>query len=70
MLGVSNKNYSEYVDKQGGLLEIINNLTLNVVQMMGLPKRTFFDLKKKANSSDLINLKGKTLRQLRQLQFE
>ena len=37
---------------------------------MGLPKRTFFDSKKKANDSALINLKGKTLRKLRQLQFE
>ena len=69
-MGVSDKDYSEYVDRQGRLLEIIKNLTLDVAQRMGLPRRTFFDLKKKANNSDLINLKGKTLRKLHQLQFE
>jgi len=70
VLGVSDKNYSEYIDKQGKLLEIIDNLTLDVAQSIGIARRTFFDLKKKASSSSLINLKGKTLRKLRQLQFE
>ncbi|MDH3852966.1 MAG: hypothetical protein OES23_00785 [Nitrosopumilus sp.] len=37
---------------------------------IGIPRRTFFDLKEKATGSDKINLKGKTLRKLRQLQFE
>jgi len=50
-------------------LEIINNLTLEVAQSIGISRRTFFDLKKKASGS-LINLKGKTLRKLRQLQFK
>jgi hypothetical protein len=70
VLGVTDKDYSEYVDKQGKLLEIISNLTLDVAQRIGIARRTFFDLKKKANDSDKINLKGKTLRKLRQLQFE
>ena len=70
MLGVSDKDYSEYVDKQGKLLEIINNLTLDVAQRIGLPRRTFFDLKEKVTNSAVINLKGKTLRKLCQLQFE
>ena len=70
MLGVSEKDYSEYVDKQGKLLEIIKNLTLDVAQKLEIARRTFFDLKKKASSSEIINLKGKTLRKLRQLQFE
>jgi len=70
VLGVSDKDYSEYVDMQGKLLEIIHNLTLDVAQNQGIPRRTFFDLKKKADSSEKINLKGKTLRKLRQLQFE
>ena len=70
VLRVSEKDYSEYVDKQGRLSEIIYNLTLDVAQRIGLPRRTFFDLKEKASSSQIINLKGKTLRKLRQLQFE
>ena len=70
MLGVSDKNYSEYVDRQGKLTEVIGNLTLESAQSIGIAKRTFFDLKKKLSNSDLINLKGKTLRKLRQLQFE
>ena len=69
-IGVSDKNYSEYVDRQGKLVEIIDNLTLDTAQRIGIAKRTFFDLKKKASSSVTINLKGKTLRKLRQLQFE
>jgi len=69
-LGVSDKDYSEYVDKQGKLLEIIKNLTLDVAQRIGIPRRTFFDLKEKAISSSTINLKGKTLRKLRQFRFE
>ncbi|MDH3854170.1 MAG: hypothetical protein OES23_06910 [Nitrosopumilus sp.] len=48
VLGVSDKDYSEYVDKQGRLLEIIHNLTLDVAQRIGIARRTFFDLKKKA----------------------
>ena len=69
-MGVSEKDYSEYVDRQGKLLEIIHNLTLDVAQRIGIVRRTFFDLKKKASNSEIINLKGKTLRKLRQLQFE
>ncbi|MDH3311955.1 MAG: hypothetical protein OEM28_02265 [Nitrosopumilus sp.] len=70
VLGVSGKDYSEYVDKQGKFLEIIKNLILDVAQRIGLPRRTFFDLKEKTNYSVPINLKRKTLRKLRQLQFE
>ena len=70
VLGISEKDCSEYIDKQGKLLEIIHNLTLDVAQRMGIARRTFFDLKKKASNSQIINLKGKTLRKLRQLQFE
>ena len=69
-MGVSEKDYSEYVDRQGKLLEIIHNLTLDVAQRIGIVRRTFFDLKKKASNSEIINLTGKTLRKLRQLQFE
>lgn len=69
-MGVSDKDYSEYVDKQGKLLNIINNLTLDVAQKLEIPRRTFFELKRKASNTGQINLKGKTLRKLRQLQFE
>ena len=43
------RNQSEFdiwIDKQGRLLEIINNLTLEVVQSIGISRRTFFDLEK------------------------
>ena len=70
MLGVSDKDYSEYVDKQGKLLEVIGNLILEVAQRIGISRSTFFDLKEKAGSSEIINLKRKTLRKLRQLLFE
>ena len=69
VLGVSDKDYSEYVDRQGKLVEIIKNLALYAAQQIGIAKRTFFDLKKKAFNAKQINLKGKTLRKLRQLQF-
>ena len=61
---------SEYVDKQGRLVDIIDKLTLEDAKRIEIAKRTFFDLKKKMKNFDLINLKGKTLRKLRQLQFE
>ena len=70
VLGVSDDDYSEYVDKQGRLYEIINNLTLDVAQKIGIARRTFFDLKQKINSNCKMNLKGKTLRKLQQLQFD
>ena len=69
VLGVSDKGYSEYVDKKGKLVQIIDNLTLDVAQRIGIARRTFFDLKKKVSNAEQIGLKGKTLRKLRQLQF-
>ena len=66
---MTDKNYSEYVDKQEKLVQIIKNLTLDVAQKLEIPRRTFFELKRKASHAEQINLKGKTLRKLRQLQF-
>ena len=70
ILGVTDKNYSEYVDKQGKLVQIIKNLTLDVALKLEIPRRTFFELKRKVSCAEQINLKGKTLRRLRRLQFE
>ena len=69
VLGVTDKDYSEYVDKQGKLVQIIKNLTLDIALKLEIPRRTFFELKRKASHTEQINLKGKTLRKLRQLQF-
>lgn len=59
IFGVSSKDTIQYVNHQKKLREIIENLTLKKSELLGIPRRTYFDWKKKIKEGIPINLKKK-----------
>lgn len=58
-LGVFKENTLEYVNFQKRLRKIIEKLTLKISLELGIPRRTYFDWKKKIKEGKQIKLKKK-----------
>lgn len=61
IIGVSKDNYVEYVNQQEKLRKAIGNLTEEKARELKIPRRTYFDLRKKIKENKPIKLKKKTL---------